>query len=83
VLQGCQLATMRALLEQQVLPETAAVLATSDRNARVIPTTGKDRVVPRILVPLVKVCTCWGLMRCWVAAGAMWAPLFSMIHMLV
>jgi hypothetical protein len=56
VLQGCQLATMRALLEQQVLPETAAVLATSDRNAQVIPTTGKDRVVPRILVPLVKVC---------------------------
>ncbi|KAF6265579.1 membrane-associated apoptosis protein-domain-containing protein [Scenedesmus sp. NREL 46B-D3] len=54
VLQGCQLATMRALLEQQVLPETAAVLATSDRNAQVIPTTGKDRVVPRILVPLVK-----------------------------
>lgn len=54
VLQGCQLATMRALLEQQVLPETAAVLATADRNAQVIPTTGKDRVVPRILVPLVK-----------------------------
>jgi hypothetical protein len=64
VLQGCQLATMRALLEQQVLPETAAVLATSDRNAQVIPTTGKDRVVPRILVPLVKVCACWGLSWC-------------------
>jgi hypothetical protein len=61
VLQGCQLATMRALLEQQVLPETAAVLATSDRNAQVIPTTGKDRVVPRILVPLVKVCVHAGI----------------------
>lgn len=46
---------MRAVLEQQVLPETAAVLATSDRNAQLMPTTGKDRVVPQILVPLVKV----------------------------
>lgn len=54
-LQGQQLATMRALLEQQVLPETAAVLATADKNAREIPSSGKERVVPKILVPLVKV----------------------------
>jgi hypothetical protein len=54
-LQGQQLAVMRALLEQQVLPETAAVLATADKNAREIPTSGKERVVPKILVPLVKV----------------------------
>lgn len=53
-LQGQQLATMRALLEQQVLPETAAVLATADKNAREIPSSGKERVVPKILVPLVK-----------------------------
>jgi hypothetical protein len=46
---------MRALLEQQVLPETAAVLATADKNAREIPTSGKERVVPKILVPVVKV----------------------------
>lgn len=56
VLQGQQLAMMRALLEQQVLPETAAVLATADKNPREIPTSGKERVVPKILVPLVKVC---------------------------
>jgi hypothetical protein len=70
VLQGCQLATMRALLEQQVLPETAAVLATADRNAQVIPTTGKDRVVPRILVPLVKVgaCVCTSVACTWFPA---------------
>lgn len=55
LLQGQQLAAMRALLEQQVLPETAAVLATADKNAREIPSTGKERVVPKILVPLVKV----------------------------
>lgn len=54
-LQGRQLAAMRALLEQQVLPETAAVLATADKNAREIPSSGKERVVPKILVPLVKV----------------------------
>lgn len=54
-LQGQQLASMRALLEQQVLPETAAVLATADKNPREIPSTGKERVVPKILVPLVKV----------------------------
>lgn len=54
-LQGQQLAAMRALLEQQVLPETAAVLATADKNAREIPNSGKERVVPKILVPLVKV----------------------------
>lgn len=54
-LQGQQLAVMRALLEQQVLPETAAVLATADKNAREIPSSGKERVVPKILVPLVKV----------------------------
>lgn len=54
-LQGQQLAMMRALLEQQVLPETAAVLATADKNAREIPSSGKERVVPKILVPLVKV----------------------------
>jgi hypothetical protein len=31
------------------------VLATADKNAREIPSTGKERVVPKILVPLVKV----------------------------
>lgn len=54
-MQGQQLAVMRALLEQQVLPETAAVLATADKNAPEISTSGKERVVPKILVPLVKV----------------------------
>lgn len=54
-LQGQQLAAMRALLEQQILPETAAVLATADKDAQEIPSSGKERVVPKILVPLVKV----------------------------
>ncbi|KAF8063811.1 hypothetical protein HT031_003668 [Scenedesmus sp. PABB004] len=54
LLQGHQLATMRALLEQQVLPETAAVLAAADRSAAAVPATGRERLVPRILVPLIK-----------------------------
>jgi hypothetical protein len=55
-LQGQQLAAMRALLEQQVLPETAAVLAAADKvPARELPASGKERVVPQILLPLIKV----------------------------
>jgi hypothetical protein len=56
LLQASQLETMRGLLEQQVLPETAAVLATAEKSSmQECPQSGKDRVVPLILVPLVKV----------------------------
>lgn len=44
---------MQALLEQQVLPGTAAMVAATgpqDTSA-----TGKDMAVPRVLVPLAKV----------------------------
>ena len=54
VLQGHELATMQALLEQQVLPGTAAVVAaTGDQDGMA---TGKNMMVPRVLVPLAKVC---------------------------
>lgn len=66
MLQAQQLATMTALLEQQVLPETGAVLATADKGAGGdMPSSGKERVVPKILVPLVKVRGLpWGCFCC-------------------
>lgn len=55
LLQGYQVATMQALLEQQVVPGTMAVLAATSGDPQDISAAGKDMVVPKVLVPLVKV----------------------------
>lgn len=60
-LQAHQLATLRALLEQQVLPETAAVLDAAAPDDAAQPTQRggvRERTVPRVLLPLVQVRAC-------------------------
>lgn len=63
---------MQALLEQQVLPETSAILASSSEEASDV---GRDSVVSKVIIPLVKVrLFCLSLAVLWPAARSQRLP---------